>query len=65
MTRRGGGIDPLYSTFVGQHLEYCVQAWGPQSRKDAELEEWIQRKMTNTLRGLEHLCNKEKLRDPA
>ena len=26
-----------YSALVGPHMEYYVQAWGPQHRKDAEL----------------------------
>ena len=27
----------LYSAVVRLHLEYCICAWGPQHKKDAEL----------------------------
>ena len=51
-SREGEGIIPLYSALMTSQLEYCVQLWGPQYSRDAEMLEQVQRRATKMIKGL-------------
>ncbi|GAB0205486.1 hypothetical protein GRJ2_003014200 [Grus japonensis] len=56
-------ILPLCSALERPHLEYCIQLWGHQYRRDMELLDRVQRRVTKLIRGLEHLSYEDRLRE--
>ena len=52
-------ILPLCSALLRPHLEYCVQMWSPQHRRDVDLLKYIQGRATKMIPGMERLSYKD------
>ena len=57
------GIVPLCSALLRPHLEYCVEAWDLQHKKDGDSLKQVQRRAMSMIGGLEHLSYQERLRE--
>ena len=56
-------IIPLYSALVRLHLEYHIQVWSLQCKKDVKLLERVQKRAMRMIRRLEQLSSKGRLRE--
>ena len=48
---------------VRPHLEYYIQMWRPQYRRDVDFFECIQKRAAKMIHRMEHLSYKDRLRE--
>lgn len=56
------GVILLFTALVKPFLEYCVQFWASQYRKNTGKLKWVQQRTTDVVGGLKHMMCKKSLR---
>ena len=56
-------ILTLYSVLMRPHLEYYIQTWSLQYRRDMDLLECIHRRAMEMIQQMEHLFCEDRLRE--
>ncbi len=55
-------ILPIYKHLIRPHLEYAIQAWNPYLKKDIELIEGVQHRVTKLIPELRMKCYEDRLK---
>lgn len=64
VARRSRAVTlPLYSSLLRSYLEYCVQLWAYQYKKDLEMLGCVQRRATELAKGWKHKSSNEELKE--